>query len=303
MDDRDRLPEAVLIAGPTASGKSDLATSLAERIGGAVVNADSMQLHAGLRSVTARPGVADEARVPHHLYGCVSPGEPASAAAYLERVEALLPELRRQGSIPVFVGGTGLYINALERGLAPVPPIAETVRAEVRRLDAPSLAAALAVEDPDIASTLRATDTQRLGRALEVRRSTGRSLLEWQRESEPGPLAGLRLERICLLPDRAWLHERIARRAASIVDDPAAQAEVRALKAVDQQLETPPAKAIGVAELDALGTGEVSREEAVRRLTVATRRYAKRQYTWFNNSLGDGWRIIRPPRDDPAQLR
>lgn len=299
MTDRKGGPDAVLLAGPTASGKSALALQLTQRIGGTIVNADSMQMHASLRVVTARPSEADEALVPHRLYGTVAPFEPMSAAGYVKRVRTLLPELRALGRVPIFVGGTGLYFKALEEGLSAMPPIDPTIRAELRSWNAAQLANALHRDDPAAAERLRATDTQRLARALEVVRSTGRSILDWQGRVEPGPLGGANLRRVLFLPERAWLHERIARRAAEIVADPAALAEVEALVVLDPELRSLPAKAIGVRELVELERGAIDAEEAVRRLTVATRRYAKRQYTWFNNSLGGDWTIVRPP-DEPT---
>ena len=172
-------PEAVLLTGPTASGKSALAMQLADELGGTVVNADSMQVYSTLREVTARPSREDEARAPHRLYGHVHPLDPMSAALYVDQARSLLRELAELQSVPIFVGGTGLYLRALEEGLSSIPEIEPAIRAEVRGLPATQLYEALQSEDPQAARRLRSSDTQRLARALEVKRSSGRSLLEW----------------------------------------------------------------------------------------------------------------------------
>ena len=295
----ERRPDAVLLAGPTASGKSALAMDWAEREGGAVVNADSMQVHDVLRLVTARPSAEDEARVPHRMYGFARPGEPMSAARYAAAFSATRDELRERGLVPIVVGGTGLYLEALVDGLSPVPPVDAEVRAAVRALategGAHAVHVALRRADPAMADRLRPSDTQRLARALEVVRSTGRSLRDWQNEREPGPLAGARLERVLLMPPRPVLHERIARRAAHIVDDPRAHREVERLRELDPEGRTLAARAIGVSQIGDLLDGRRTRDEALHDLVVATRRYAKRQSTWFNNRMRDWRRIDAAP--------
>ena len=298
MDEIDGRPDAVLVAGPTASGKSAAALRLAERLGGAVVNADSMQVYDVLRIVTARPTREDEGLVPHRLYGVVAPGAAMSAARYSDMASNVLVELRERGTMPIFVGGTGLYFKALEAGLSPIPEVLPSVRRAVRSMNASELASCLGREDPEAAAVLRPSDTQRLARALEVVRSTGRSLVRWQSQSVPGPLAGLRLRRILLMPERSVLHSRIERRAAAIVADPAAHAEVRELLAMDPHMRSSAAKAIGVSQICALIHNTTTPDEAASQLATATRRYAKRQYTWFNNSLNGEWELRTEPGEE-----
>ena len=218
-----RRPTAVLIAGPTASGKSALALDLADRLDGVVVNADSMQIYAGLRLLTARPSVEEEARAPHRLYGHVAPERPYSVADWLADVGPVLDEIAAAGRTAIVVGGTGLYFEALVGGLAPVPEIPDAVRAHWRavaeREGAAGLAAELAARDPEMAARLRPTDTQRMTRALEVIAATGRSLALWQAEPHSAPLVDRAAAvAIVLEPVRALLHARIERRFHQMVD-------------------------------------------------------------------------------------
>ena len=288
--------DAILVAGPTAGGKSALAMRLAAERDGTVVNADSMQVYSTLRVLTARPSPADEARVPHRLYGHVDPREDYSVAAWARDVRETLADLRKRRRVPVIVGGTGLYFRALLEGLSDVPPIDPDVRAHVRAAlierGAPALHATLVEEDAASASRLRPSDGQRVARALEVVRSTGRSLGEWQRSTAPPILTAERCERHLVMPERPVLHERIARRAARMLDggaDGPAAREVEVLRALDPPPNATATKALGVATVGALVDGEIGPDEAVRRLTVETRRYGKRQMTWFRNQFDAGW--------------
>lgn len=275
----------VVIGGPTASGKSALAMAVARRLDGLVVNADSMQCHRDLPILTARPSAADEAAVPHRLYGWLAAGEQGTAGRWLERLRTLLQQDERS---LVIVGGTGLYLDALLNGIAAIPPIRPDIRAEVRRLGArlppAELHALLATEDAGAAETVRPSDPQRLMRALEVIRSTGRSLRAWQaapvtRLDLPSPPVG-----IALLPPRAALVERIERRlelmlAAGALD------ELRDFLVEPGHAGSPLLKAVGVPELRAHLVERVPLPEAAMAAVIATRRYAKRQSTFLRHRL------------------
>ena len=286
---------AILLAGPTASGKSRLALDLAARHGGLVVNADSMQVYRELRILTARPSPADEAATPHRLYGHVPAATRYSVGRWLADVAAVLAEARRDGRLPIVVGGTGLYFKALTEGLAAVPPVPADVRdatrAESEGVETPALHARLAAVDPVDAVAIRASDRARVLRALEVITATGRSLAEWRRVAAAPPLVdAASAQRIVLDPDRAELHRRIALRAEQMLKQ-GAPAEVAALAALGLDPELPAMKAIGVRELMALGRGTLSREEALAAIATETRRYAKRQMTWFRHQMTDWARL------------
>ena len=289
-------PRAVLIAGPTASGKSALATAIAERLGGVVINADSMQIYEGLSILTARPTAADEARVPHRLYGHVDPARAFSVADWLADVEMEIQALqvREENPVAVFVGGTGLYFESLVKGLAPVPQVHEEIRvhwrARAEAIGAAGLHAELARRDPVMAERLRPTDTQRLTRALEVIEATGRSLADWQAAPHsPALVDAASAVRIVLEPERAVLHERIERRFRAMVATGAIE-EAAAFAARGIAPDRPATRAIGVAAMAAVAAGELDLEEGIRRGVVETRQYAKRQSTWFRGRMGDWMR-------------
>jgi tRNA dimethylallyltransferase len=288
---------AVLIAGPTASGKSGLALAVAERIGGAVVNTDSMQVYRDLRIITARPSAADMAGVPHLLYGHVDAGENYSVGRFLRDAAAALDEARAQGRIPIFTGGSGLYFKALTAGLAAIPPVPPEIRAAVRaRLEASgpvALHAELSRCDPVAAAALRPADRTRIARALEVVRATGRSITEWQHKGMPPLLDAARVGKIFLAPDRSVLYRRIDARFDSMLSAGALD-EVRALAARHLDSLLPAMKAHGVPWLVRHLAGEISLAEAAAEAKKDTRHYAKRQFTWFRHQLAD-W-----PRVDPA---
>ena len=285
---------AVLIAGPTASGKSALALARARESGGVVVNADALQVYERLRVLTARPSEAEMAEVPHRLYGFVDPATRYSTGGWLAAAERVIDEA---GDRPlIFVGGTGLYFDALERGFAEVPAIPAEVSAaeaaELDGLDAPARGRLLAARDPEMAARLQAPDPQRVARALAVLMTTGRSLAQFQQEAQQGVLGGFEVERIVLNPDRQLLRDRIARRFRAMLDSGAVE-EARALLELGLDWRLPAMKAIGVREIAAWLAGELNREQACERAIIATHQYAKRQRTWFRNRMAD-WRWIDP---------
>ena len=278
------LPPALIVAGPTASGKSLLALHLAERLGGAIINADSMQTYRELRVLTARPTPEDEARAPHRLYGVRPAAEPGSAAWWREAALGEMTAARERGLVPILCGGTGLYLEALVRGLTDIPAPGEAVRAEARALLAEegpaALHARLARADPATAALLRPTDGQRLARAWEVWRGTGRGLAAWQ--GSAGQPAPWRFQLLLLDPPRPLLREAIAARFAQMLDEGALD-EVRTLLAQGLDPALPAMRAHGVPELSAYLRGEVALDEAVHRAVLATGRYTKRQTTWFRH--------------------
>lgn len=297
-----RIRNAILIAGPTASGKSALALAIAERVGGVVVNADSMQGYAVLDVLTARPGAAELARAPHLLYGHVHPSTPYSTGAWLRDVARLVDQGELEGRPAVFTGGTGLYFRALAEGISHMPDIPGAVRARWRQAldeDGPEkLHRTLMDKDPAVAARLKPGDGQRIARALEVLEASGRSILHWQAE-RGRPLvdrAGARF--LVMDPERAELVARIDARFDTMIERGALD-EVRALGALGLDPALPAMKAIGVPELGAALAGELSFEQAIARAKTATRQYAKRQATWFRHQLGDEWKRVRS--GDPAQ--
>ena len=285
---------AVLIAGPTASGKSAAALALAEALNGVVINADSMQVYHEVRILSARPTDADMARAPHLLYGHVGVAERYSVGRYQTDAAAALAEAREMDRLPIFVGGTGLYFTALTEGLADIPrvpaDIRETARARLADLGVAGLHAELAARDPQSAAQLRPTDPQRVLRAWEVLEATGRPLSYWQREAGTPVLKDLRLARFVLDLDRWELRERIRARFLKMLEA-GAKAELAALKDLDPTL--PAAKILGLRELSAAQSGALAEEEAITLAVTATRQFAKRQVTWFRHRMTD-WSWLTP---------
>ena len=290
----------MLIAGPTASGKSTAALSLAgeaARHGRAawIVNADSMQVYEGLRVLTARPDKADEARAPHRLYGHVPAGMRYSAGAWLRDMAELLSAAQAAEALPIVIGGTGLYFTALTEGLAAVPAVPAALQNRwsdrLAEEGAARLHALLAERDPETASAVRPADAQRIQRALGVLEATGIPLAEWRRTRNAAPL--IRIEdaaRFVMEPDRAVLYRRIDERVERMVAGGAAE-EVRRLLARGLDESLPAMKAIGVAAFAAHLRGEASLAEAVERTARDSRRYAKRQLTWFRHQM-PGWQSV-----------
>lgn len=290
--------DAVLITGPTASGKSALALDLACRYNGTVINADSMQVYDTLRVLTARPPVEEEAAAPHRLYGHVSASRSYSTGEWLRDVETLLRALKAEGRLPVFVGGTGLYFRALTGGLSDMPEIDQDIRCRVRlrlKEEGPeALHAELGARDAETAAVLQPADGQRIVRALEVLEATGRSIRTFQGKAGPMLVDPARAAKFVVLPEREVLHERINRRFGLMLDQ-GAQDEVQALLALKLADDLPVMKAIGVRDIAALIDGTMSRAEVEERGAAATRQYAKRQMTWFRNQMDESWQRIAPP--------
>lgn len=290
-----------LIAGPTASGKSALAVMLAERHRGTVINADSAQVYRDLRILSARPSAEEEARAPHALFGHIDGAEDHNAARWAAEAQAAITDAHAAGRLPILVGGTGLYLRTLLDGIAPVPDIDPAVRAAVRALPVGEAHAALAREDADAAARLNPADTTRVARALEVVRSTGRTLTDWQATRVGGIAGDIALMPMILLPPRDWLFDRCDRRLAAMFDEGAID-EVRALlERGDIPANAPVMRAIGVREIAAMIAGIQSRVEAIVAARTATRQYAKRQYTWFRNQPPGNWH--RSDETDSTSLR
>lgn len=284
-------PPLVVIAGPTASGKSAHALALAEARGGALINADASQVYADLPVLSAGPTEAERARVPHRLFGTIDGAVACTAAHWAGLARAEIAAAHSAGRLPILVGGTGLYLRTLLEGIAPVPGIDRAVRAEVRALSPGRVRALLEVEDPAMAARLHVNDAQRNARALEVVRSTGRSLADWQAAPPEGGLTGeVALEPLVIDMPREMLVQRIDARVEAMWAA-GALAEVELLAARRLSPALPVMRAIGVPPLMAHLAGELTAEEAIARWKLDTRQYAKRQATWLRNQLGDWPRI------------
>jgi tRNA dimethylallyltransferase len=290
------LPRLALIAGPTASGKSALALALAERAGGVLINADSAQVCRELRIVTARPDEAEEMRAPHRLYGYRNGARACSAAEWAGDAVREVRAAHSAGKLPILVGGTGLYIRTLLEGIAPVPEIDPAIRAEVRAMAVAEAHAALALEDAGAAATIRPSDTTRVARALEVVRSTGSPLAEWQKQRRGGIGQVVTVTPLVLLPPREWLYERCDERFEKMLSDEGIE-EVRSLLARKLDSALPVMRAIGVREIAAFIGGQMDREQALNAGRMATRQYAKRQYTWFSRQPPAEWARFTDPLD------
>src|ERR1700726_5012586 len=280
--------KAVLIAGPTASGKSALAFELAQKTGGVIINTDSMQVYRDLRSITARPTPEEEAQVPHRLYGHVDAAVNFSAGSWVADAAKVLAEARAQNHLPVFVGGSGLYFKALTRGLSAVPPIPpeirDGVRARLERDGVEALHAELRQRDPASAERLKPRDRTRIARALEVVEATGRSLTDWHRDGLPPLLPPGEFSALFLAPDRDRLYARIDARFDAMLKAGALE-EAAALAARHLDPLLPSMKAHGVPALIRHLNGEITLEEAAGIGRADTRHYAKRQFTWFRHQL------------------
>jgi tRNA dimethylallyltransferase len=284
----------ILIAGPTASGKSALALALAERMGGTVINADSMQVYRELRILTARPSPEDEARVPHRLYGFVPGRDAYSAARFAVDAAAAIAEARAAGRVPIVVGGTGLYFKALLEGLSPIPAVPEAIRAhwrgEAERVGAQTLHGVLEKRDPEMAGRLEPGDSQRIVRALEVLEATGTSLARWQEQPGAPVIGDGDAIKLVVEVGRAALHERCDARFEAMLGRGAIE-EVERLAALGLDPALPVMRALGVRPLLGLLSGTLPREAAVSRAKAETRQYAKRQETWIRSNMST-WKPI-----------
>jgi tRNA dimethylallyltransferase len=303
---------ALIVAGPTASGKSALALQLAERLNGVtgldpvIINADAMQVYRELRALTARPTPQDEARIPHKLYGVRPVAEPGSVAWWRQAALTEMAAAHAEGRLPILTGGTGLYFASLTRGLASIPDPGPAAREEARsllkQLGPAALHARLAEVDPSTAARLRPTDSQRIARAWEVWRGTGTGLAAWQAGAIPH--APWRFAAILLDPPRTDLRAAIATRLATMLRDGALD-EVRALLALNLDPALPAMRAHGVPELSAHLRGEITLEAATSRIELVTGQYTKRQATWFrHHPLADpsGTHTIRARIAGPEQF-
>jgi len=296
-----------LIAGPTASGKSGVGVALAKRLeeagkNGVVINADSAQVYSDLAVLSARPSEAGMGGIEHRLFGAWDGASACSAARWAEVAREEINRCHEAGDVPILVGGTGMYIKVLLEGIAPIPAIEPEIREVVRAMPVEIAYEALMIEDPERATVLEPTDTQRIARALEVKRSTGVTLGDWQMAKTGGIAEEIALFPLLLLPPREWLYERCDKRFEQMLDNGAIE-EVEALLARDLDSDLPVMRAIGVPEIAALVREETTREETLEAGAQATRNYAKRQYTWFRRQTSADWpRITSPAESDSVEF-
>lgn len=292
MKNLENGQDAILITGPTASGKSAFAVEMAKRHNGVVINADSMQVYDTLHVLTARPFEQDMQGIPHHLYGHVPASQLYSTGEWFRDAIKVLQAVRSEGRIPVFVGGTGLYFKALTGGLSDMPAVPAAIRDDVRKRlreeGAEALHAILSLKDPETAETLRPGDGQRIARALEIIEATGQSIRAFQAQQGPVAIDPEKALKIVVLPERDALRQRINRRFAQMLDGGAVE-EVEALLSLDLKAEIPAMKAIGVPQIAAMLAGTMTKAEVIETASAATRQYAKRQMTWFRNQLDESW--------------
>ncbi len=289
----------ILLAGPTASGKSATALDWAEKYGGEIVNSDSMQVYGELCHLSARPTPEEEAICPHHLYGILKGDDPCSAEKWRTMAMTVIEDIWQRGAVPIVVGGTGLYFKSLVTGLSPVPEIDRHIRQEIRQTVTRDSAAQaherLKALDPQMASVLSPGDSQRISRALEVILSTGKSLKYWQ---DIPPVGGLCLrddvviEKNVITMDRTKLYERCDRRFIMMIQEGKAIAEVRSLMALNYPASLPVMKSLGVPQIMRYLRQEITRTEMISLSQIATRQFAKRQMTWFRNQCGD-WNQLK----------
>lgn len=284
--------DIILIAGPTASGKTSASIKLAQANDAVIINADSMQVYENLRIISARPSQEETSQAPHYLFGHRSGAAAYSVAQWLDDVRPLMHRFLAEKRTIIFVGGTGQYFNAMLEGMSPMPDIDEDIRQKIRAMEDVSSPDLHKMLDEKAAKELRPSDRQRIKRALEVYQSTGKSIIDWQAEKGvPLVPETASVKKLLVMPPRADIHDRINRRFDMMVEEGALQ-EIEALiqKGFDPSL--PVMKAIGVPQLAAHLAGEMELTEAIEKAKAATRQYAKRQSTWFNNSFGEGWEKI-----------
>ena len=288
MTNPDEKKKLALIAGPTASGKTALALHLAKTRNITIINADSAQVYSALPILSAQPTAEEMASAPHRLFGYLDGSTACSAARWAADARAEVDAAHARGSLPVLVGGTGLYLRTLLDGIAPIPEVDAELRANIRALSVNIAYARLQEADPAVAATLAPADGARIMRALEVIEGTGRSIADWRREKTGGISDEVSLHPMVLLPPRDWLYARCDMRFDRMMEDGAID-EVRALLGRNLPDDAPVLRAIGAPEIAAMLAGTLSTEEAVDRGKIATRQYAKRQFTWFRNQSPLQW--------------
>lgn len=299
MPEPQNTRRAIILAGPTASGKTALALQLAQRLNGVIINADAMQVYAGIPILTAAPTAEEMAKAPHRLFGWLDPAKPCSVGLWVEAARIAAYETWQEGKLPIFVGGTGMYLRALTDGISPIPGISPGIRQEVRQTPVETAYAWLQQHDPDMAARLEPGDTQRIHRACEVLRQTGRSLLHWQAQAPIPPLPGANLEFYRLSIDRALLYQRCDARLIHMVEN-GALIELHALLHRNLPADLPAMRAVGIPELTRHLRGEWSLDEALSKAQQATRNYAKRQLTWLRNQcpqatpIGFPYQVLPP---------
>jgi tRNA dimethylallyltransferase len=277
-----------LIAGPTASGKTAYALHLAKSRNIVIINADSAQVYSDLPVLSAQPTPEEQANVPHLLFGYLDGTTACSAARWATDAKVAIAAAHAAGSLPVLVGGTGLYLRTLLDGIAPIPEVNANIRAEIRKLPVADAYARLQKQDAIMAAQLGPNDSSRICRALEVVESTGRSIAEWRKEKAGGVADMVELHPLILLPPREWLYARCDQRFDNMIES-GAVGEVETLLARDLPTDAPVMRAIGVPEISAMLAGKMRRAEAIQRGKIATRQYAKRQFTWFRNQSPPDW--------------
>lgn len=288
----------IILAGPTASGKTALSLRAAAAVDGVIINADSMQVYRGLSILTAAPTAEEMAAAPHRLFGYLDPAVPCSAGQWVESARIAVYETWQEGRTPIVVGGTGMYLKTLLHGISPIPDIALETRSRIRALPVEEAYARLRIADPAMAERLEPGDTQRILRALEVWEDTGKSLLHWQSLAPIPPLPDAAFEVYRLTLDRALLYARCDRRLAQMVENGALD-ELRALLARGLPDDLPAMRAVGVPELARHLRGEWTLEQAVEKAQQATRNYAKRQLTWLRHQLPEAIDVPYPYADFP----
>lgn len=298
MNPLRKLP-LIVIAGPTASGKSALALALSRLLPVTIINADASQVYRDLRIVSARPSEEEERAAPHRLFGHVDGADSYSAAAWAADARSMIAKVRENWRIPLLVGGTGLYLRTLLDGIAPVPEIDPVVRKTVRAMTVAQTHEALANEDPAAAARLSPNDTTRVARALEVVRSTGKPIAHWQAERTGGIGERVRLVPMILLPPRDWLLARCDARFDMMLEAGGRQ-EVAVLVARELDPVLPVMRAIGVREIAAMLADPANAARLTGQAKIATRQYAKRQYTWFRNQPPGDWPRIEAQLDNDS---
>lgn len=302
MPEPQNTRRAIILAGPTASGKTALGLQLAERLNGVIINADAMQVYAGISILTAAPTAEEMAKAPHRLFGWLDPSTPCSVGLWVEAARIAAYETWQEGKLPIFVGGTGMYLRALTDGISSIPEISPAIRQEIRQIPVEAAYSWLQQQDPDIAVRLEPGDSQRIHRACEVLRQTGKSLLHWQAQAPIPPLPGARLEFYHLFLDRDLLYRRCNARLEQMVEN-GALPELQSLLDRNLPAELPAMRAVGIPELTRHLRGEWTLEQALDKAQQATRNYAKRQLTWLRNQCPHAVPVEFPYQTLPTTLR